>query len=246
MLLFLVSSGFIIGILSGMLGIGGGIIIAPILLYVPGWIGLPVMSMKTISGLTMVQGLVGAASGYLVHRRYRVINPTLIYLLGPVMIIATFSGAHFSGGVDDTILKAVFALMAVAAAVLMQVKKDELPMTAPVEEINFNRPLAVLIAALIGFLGGLVGQGGSFVLVPALINILNIPTKVAMGSNLGIVLLASLAGLGGKASAGLIEPLSALALMVGVIPGALLGGYLSHRMKSIIIKKIFSILIVLV
>ncbi|MBS4026251.1 MAG: sulfite exporter TauE/SafE family protein [Clostridia bacterium] len=251
MLVFLLVSGFLVGILSGLLGIGGGIIFAPLLLYVPGWLGLSVLSMKTVTGLTMVQALAGSTSGYLAHRRYRTVSQPLIFLTGPVIILATFSGAQLSGLFGDTILKVIFALMALGAALLMQMKgKPENhrvePAEEPAKELEFNRGLAVLVVGMIGFTGGLVGQGGAFLLVPALISILYFPAKVAMGSSLGIVVLASLAGVGGKFSAGLVDPLNALALILGAAPGAQLGSYLSQRLNSEILKQLLSGLLVLV
>ncbi len=247
MLAFLVFTGLSIGVLSGMLGIGGGILIAPVLLYLPARLGLPALTMKSVSGLTMVQGLVGSASGFMAHRRYRVINPLLIYWMGPVIVAASFIGAHLSGFMTEGILLTVFGIMALSAAILILVKTGEEPLReeAAASELDFNRPLAVLLAATVGFTGGLVGQGGSFLMVPALINILGIPTKIALGSNLGIVLLSSLAGLGGKISAGLVEPLQALALVAGVIPGAQLGGYLSHRLNNTLLKRILAVVIAL-
>ena len=245
MLVFLLVSGLLIGFFSGMLGIGGGILIAPVLLYVPFWLGLPSLSMKAITGLTMVQGLVGSASGYLVHRKYRAINQRLIYWVSPVMVAASFLGAYLSGSLPDTFLMTIFAFMALIAALLMLIKRKKTIHQGKVPEVGFNRTLAVTLAAVVGFMGGLVGQGGSFLLVPVLINILGIPTKIALGSNLGIVLLASIAGLSGKISAGLVEPQLAFALVAGVIPGAQLGGYLSQRLNSVSLKRILAVVIIL-
>ncbi|OEF99458.1 hypothetical protein BHF71_09100 [Vulcanibacillus modesticaldus] len=246
MLIFLSFTGLLVGILSGMLGIGGGILITPLLLYVPPLLGLPTLSMKAITGLTMVQGLAGSASGFVAHRRYHIINNRLIYWMGPVIVVTSFAGAHFSGFISDEVLMAIFAMMALIAALLMFISKKEKPLTMDAKEITFNRPLAVTIAATVGLLGGLVGQGGSFMIIPLLINVLGIPTKVALGSNLGIVLLSSIAGLSGKISSGLIEPLSALYLVVGVIIGSQLGGFLSHRLRNNTLKRILAAVIGLV
>ena len=245
MLVFILISGLMVGILSGMLGIGGGILITPILLYIPTLLGLPTLSMKAITGLTMVQGLVGSASGFLAHRRYHTVNVKLILWMGPAIIISSFMGAHLSKFLADNLLMAIFAGLALAASLLILVNRKESSNGYEMTDLHFNRPVSVIIAITVGFTGGLVGQGGSFILVPALINILGIPTRLALGSNLGIVLLSSLAGLSGKISAGLVEPLPALALIAGVIPGAQLGGFLSQRINKDILKKILAVVIVL-
>lgn len=241
MLLFLFIIGILVGTVSGMLGIGGGILMTPILLYLPSLFGFPTLSMKTITGLTMVQGLVGSASGYVSHRRFHQINKSLIYWMAPFMAISSFIGAHFSSELPNNILLAIFATLALVASILIFINKTELE--GEVE--NFNPFIAVSIASIVGFTGGLVGQGGSFLIVPAMIAILKIPTRIALGSNLGIVLIGSIAGILGKWSGGMIEPMYALVLIAGVIPGAQLGGYLSQHIKQASLKKtLFAIIFI--
>jgi uncharacterized membrane protein YfcA len=77
MLLFLVGLG--VGLCSGLLGIGGGILLVPALLYLPALFGNPHMDMKLIAGLTMAQGFVASWSGILGHQKDRHVSPRLVW-----------------------------------------------------------------------------------------------------------------------------------------------------------------------
>lgn len=94
---------------------------------------------------------------------------------------------------------------------------------------DFSVPRAVLIALVIGLLGGMVGQGGSFILIPLMLCLLSLPTRVVIGSNLALVFFSSLAGFAGKLATGQIPLVPAWLVAAGAIPGAQWGGALSHR-----------------
>jgi len=96
-------------------------------------------------------------------------------------------------------------------------------------DVQFNVPAALLIAVTIGGLGGMVGQGGSFILIPLMLYALKLPTRIVIGSNLAIVFLSSFAGFAGKLLTGQIPGVLAVFLVIGAIPGALIGSVLSHR-----------------
>ena len=60
-----------------------------------------------------------------------------------------------------------------------------------VEDLQFSRLRAVVSALGVGLLGGLVGQGGAFILIPMMTAFVHVPTRIALGSNLAIVLLST-------------------------------------------------------
>ena len=74
-LLLIGALGLVTGFLSGLLGIGGGIIMAPLLLFIPPLFGIKPLSMQVVAGLTIVQGLVACVSGALTHRRFHFVSP---------------------------------------------------------------------------------------------------------------------------------------------------------------------------
>jgi len=186
----------------GAVGIGGGIVMAPALLYLPPAFGLASLDMRQVAGLTITQGLFACLSGAWRHDRHRSVSRRLVISMGSAITAAALAGSVISRWVANEVLMVVFAGLAAIAALMMWLPmSDEFAAEDP-NACSFNIPLAVSIALAIGFLGGLVGQGGSFILIPLMLYVLRLPTRVVIGSNLALVFLASLAGFVGKAATG--------------------------------------------
>ena len=228
--LLVLALGFAGGVLSGLLGVGGGIVMAPALLYVPRLLGAGAFDMKEVTGLTITQGLLACLSGTLRHGRYGCVSKRLVCSMGPAVVAGALAGAVASSRVEARALMLLLAALAGGAAALMWLPKTEREDEA--DGAALHVPLAVLIALGVGFLGGMVGQGGSFLLVPLMLHVLRVPTRVAIGSNLALVLLSSAAGLAGKLATAQVPLLAAGMLALGTVPGAQAGSALSHRMPT--------------
>jgi uncharacterized membrane protein YfcA len=231
------------GFFSGLLGIGGGIIMAPLLLYVPPLLGFGSLSMHTVAGLTIVQGLVACISGVIVHKRFNSVSVRLAGWMGGTIFITALLGGAGSGYASNDLLLLIFGTLALLAAILMlmpNAKEQKMPV---VTELPFSLWRAVSTAGSVGVLGGMVGQGGSFILIPLMTSFVNIPTRIAIGTNLAIVLLSSTAGFLGKAFTGQIEWLLAVPIVITVVPAAQLGGILSHKVPVVKLRKILGVLI---
>jgi len=213
--------GLLGGLASGLLGIGGGIVLAPMLLYLAPALGHSPIGMKTVSGLTMVQSCAASLAAARVHHRFRFLHRRLVAVVAPPLALASFGGAFASRLVDGKVLLALFAGMALIAAAVMCIPKPQADHEVSLESVTFRAPLAITLALVLGTLGGLVGQSGSFLLIPILIYVLQIPTRIALGSSLGIVLCAAVFGTIGKVFAGQVD----LGLVFPLVPGALLGAH---------------------
>ncbi len=234
------------GFLSGLLGIGGGIVMAPLLLYVPPLLGLEPLSMRIVAGLTIVQGLLASISGALSHRQFRMVSERLSLYMGVSIFIAAMAGGAGSRYVSNEILLFLFACLALGAALLMlvPVKKDsEKP---DVDRLTFHRWRAVTAASGVGLLGGLVGQGGSFILIPLMTSFVKIPTRIAIGSNLAIVFLSTIAGFIGKATTGQIAWMLAMPIALTVVPATYVGSLASRAVSVPGLRKTLAALIAIV
>jgi len=231
MVLFLLigALGLATGVLSGLLGIGGGIIMAPLLLYVPPLFGLDPLSMRVVAGLTIVQGLVASIAGGLTHRKFKFVSDRLSLYMGISIFAASLAGGAAARLVSNHTLLFIFACLAFTAAILMLLPVRHDNEKPDPTELDFNHTKAVIAATGVGLLGGLVGQGGSFILIPLMISFVRIPTRIAIASNLNIVLLSCLAGFIGKALTGQIAWLLCIPIILSVIPASILGGYVSSR-----------------
>ena len=235
--------GMIGGFLSGLLGIGGGIVMAPLLLYVPVLFGLESLTMQSVAGLTIVQGVIGCLTGYLTHKKLHFVSNELSLYMGGSIFIAAAVGGAGSSFVSNSVLLFIFASLAFTAACLMLVPVEKDCERPDVMTVKFNRFRAVITASGVGLLGGLVGQGGSFILIPLMISYVRIPTRIAIGSNLAIVLFSSVAGFLGKAFTGQIEWLLTIPLVLTGIPAACFGGIVSRRVSVLHLRQLLAVLI---
>ncbi|MBF8289266.1 MAG: putative rane transporter protein [Chloroflexi bacterium] len=224
----LVGLGFGAAFLSGLVGVGGAVILIPLLLYVPPLVGMEELGIKTIAGITIVQVTAAALSAASGHRGGGHVDRRLVSVLGPTMIGASFVGALGSAYFAPIVLEAVFASLAVFAAVLMLGLRNRAPAHTDGPPA-FDRRLAVAIGIVVGLLAGFIGAGGAFFLAPVLLHVLRIPMRYVVGSSVGIVAISSGAGLLGKALTNQVDWLLAAALVIGALPGGRVGAVVSRR-----------------
>lgn len=241
--ILLICIGFVGAFFSGLLGIGGAIITIPLLLYVPGMLGVGVFSMKEITGMALVQVFFGSLSGVLAHQKMGHINREPVVVMGACMVFSSFVGAVVSKYIDGEVLKAVFAVIALVAAftIFISKKNDE---DQGFIKINFGKKLVAAGSAVgVGFLAGMIGVGGAFVLIPVMIRVLKIPTKTAMGSALVMLLFSAFAGILGKLSTGQLPLYNSLPLIIGALPGAQIGGLLNKKTRPVTLRRVLALVI---
>ncbi len=229
--------------LSGLVGVGGAIVMIPLLLYVPPLLGLADLGIRTVAAITIVQVTAASLAGLAGH--VGGVDRRLFASVGLSMIVAAFLGGLASAFVEPAILEAVFASMALAAAAMMLLLRNR---TAPDSHVAppFNVPLAIAIGAAVGLMAGLIGAGGAFILIPLMLYVLRIPLRVVVGTSLAIVAASAIAGLVGKVATGQVDWLLAAALVVGALPGGRLGSYVSRRTRVTWLATILGIVIALV
>jgi uncharacterized membrane protein YfcA len=235
--------GVVSGFLSGLLGIGGGIVMAPLLLYIPPIFGLKHLSMQCVAGLTVVQGLVSCMSGAMTHKKMHFVSNQLSVVMGSAIFIFAAIGGAGSKFISNNSLLFIFACLAMSAAFCMLLPIPHDSEKPDVTSIKFNCFRALTTASGVGFFGGLVGQGGSFILIPLMTTYVKIPTRIAIGSNLAIVLLSSFAGFIGKSLTSQIEWLLAIPIVMTVVPAAVLGSLISRRVSTICLRRLLAGLI---
>jgi len=241
--LFLVMSGAVVGFFSGLLGIGGGILMFPLLHYAPQVFGFDPIGIKNITGLTMVQGFFASLSAMLFYQRQGLVNKSLVLTLGLSLFLSSLAGSLISKAVPDNILLFIFGALALAAACLMFLPRSYGRDELTEDQVKFNKPAAISIGVSVGFLIGLVGQGGAFITIPLMLYVLKIPLRVALGSTLAIGLFSATAGMIGKTATGQIPFGMAAALVIGAIPVAKAGAILSKKTKTEYLRWLLAVII---
>jgi uncharacterized membrane protein YfcA len=238
---------FLIGLcssfVSAMLGLGGAIIIVPALLYIPPLIGVGNLDMKQVSGITIIMVFFTSLIGTLTHGQHKAVNKPLVMTMGITGFVASFAGAYISKFTKAHFLLAIFAVMACIAAVMMWIPRREQGGDIPADQVMFNKIIAFIIALIVGFVGGMVGAPGAYIFIPSMIYILGIPTRVALGSTMGIVFISSIAGSLGKLITFQVPYILTAAVLVGTLPGARMGGLFSHRVPVKLLRRFLAVII---
>jgi uncharacterized membrane protein YfcA len=179
MILTLLFLGIIGGFLSGLLGVGGAIIMIPLMLTIPPLVGLEPLSMKVVAGLSMMQVFFSSLSGLIVHKKNNFVHPKMLLLIGIPMGLFSFEGAYLSKYFDDKILLILFELLIVLAIFLLLWQKH-LPFKSLTSNNigNVKSFPSILIGLTVGTFSGIVGAGGGFILIPLMITFLKVPTKL--------------------------------------------------------------------
>ena len=228
------------GFISGLVGIGGAIIIYPMLLLLPPLVGLPTYSAYIASGLTSSQVFFSTLSGSFKAYKNKDFSRTLVLNMGSGMIIGSILGAILANLINGQFVNMVYIIIALLALILMFIKVA--PSTS---HIKFNRLLLITIGGIIGLVSGIVGAGGAFIIIPVLLVIFKLPMNTVVTNSIVIAFISSIGAFIIKLLQGYIPVNSAIPLILGSILFTPLGMKIGQKIPDYIQKMIVSILIVI-
>jgi uncharacterized membrane protein YfcA len=232
------SIGVIGGFLSGLLGIGGGVVFIPLLVY------LGHTPIKVATSVSMVVIIFASASGLLAHHRAKNIHfPTGLWM-GIASIFSALVGSFVSGVISDMVLYHLYTgLVATALIMLLLSAKRGGP---PSAEFCLRKLPTLLVGILQGLLTGLLGIGGGFIVVPFLVYLLDMPTLLAIGTSLLIILFSAIAGLFGKIMTIQFNPTITIWVVAGSIPAAQIGAWVAQKTGQRLLRLFLIILLGLI
>jgi uncharacterized membrane protein YfcA len=236
----------LIGISLGLIGGGGSILTVPVLVYLFGI--EPVLATAYSLFIVGSTSLVGAVPKYkqgLLHLKTAVIfgAPAIAAVYATrKFIVPAIPQEVFSIGTlvitKPLLLMLLFAVLMVFASYSM-IKGKNVEENNDTGPMKFNYPMILLEGTVVGILTGLVGAGGGFLIIPALVLLSKLPMKLAVGTSLLIIAAKSLIGFLGDLGHQSIDwrlLLSVTALAVG---GIFIGNWLSHKVSGDKLKKAF-------
>ena len=234
--------GFIGSFISGMVGIGGSIIKYPMLLYLPPVLGVAAFTAHEVSGISAIQVFFATISGVWAYRKSGLINKALLLYMGVSVLLGSFIGGFGSDLLSENMVNLVYGLLATIAAIMMFVPKKGLD-DIPAEQVTFNRWLAASLSFLVGIGAGIVGAAGAFILVPIMLIVLKIPTRMTIATSLAITFLSSIGSTVGKVVTDQVLYGPAAIMVVASVLAAPLGAKVGQKMNTKILQGILAVLI---
>lgn len=244
--IFGLAASLLIGLSLGLIGGGGSILTVPVLVYLLGVD--PVLATAYslfIVGFTSAVGTYPKYKEGLVDLKTAFIfgAPSIasVYLTRKV-IVPQIPSIIWQGGdwvlTKSVLLMVLFAILMVAASVSM-IRDTKTKATASEGPLAFNYPLIVVEGAVVGLLTGLVGAGGGFLIIPALVVLTKLPMKKAVGTSLLIIAAKSLIGFTGDLSQQRMDWTLLLTVTTMAVLGIFAGNSLSKKIDGNKLKKGF-------
>ncbi|MFX3624815.1 MAG: sulfite exporter TauE/SafE family protein [Ectobacillus sp.] len=238
--LFLI--GFVGSFISGMVGIGGSIIKYPMLLYIPPLLGFAAFTAHEVSGISAVQVFFATIGGVWAYRKGGYLNKQLILYMGISILAGSFIGGYGSRVMTEGAINLVYGVLALIAAIMMFVPKKGLD-DIPLDQVKFNKWLAALLALIVGIGSGIVGAAGAFLLVPIMLVVLKIPTRMTIATSLAITFISSIGATIGKITTGQVLLIPSIVMVVASLIASPLGAKAGQKMNTKILQWILAILI---
>ncbi|OAI85229.1 hypothetical protein AYO36_11875 [Exiguobacterium sp. KKBO11] len=234
--------GFVGSYISGMLGIGGSIIKYPMLLYIPPLLGFAAFSAHEVAGISAIQVFFATIGGVWAYRKGGYLNKLLIVYMGGSILIGSFIGAYGSNILAEDTINIVYGVLALTAAIMMFVPKKGID-DIPLDQVQFNKTIAAVSAFIVGVGAGIVGAAGAFLLVPIMLVLLKIPTRMTIASSLAITFISSIGATVGKITTGQVDWGPAAIMVVASLIAAPLGAIAGKKMNTKILQVILAVLI---
>ncbi|HBV22879.1 MAG TPA: sulfite exporter TauE/SafE family protein [Jeotgalicoccus sp.] len=234
--------GFLGSYISGMVGIGGSIIKYPMLLYIPAMLGFTSFTAHEVAGISAVQVFFATIGGVWAYRNSGYLNLRLIIYMGGAILFGSLLGGYGSGYLSEPQVNIVYAVLATIAVVMMFMPKKEVPYS-PGDSLDYNKYLAAGLAFITGTASGIVGAAGAFILVPIMLVVLKIPTRVTIATSLAVTFISSIGTTAGKILTDQVLYGPALIMIIASLIAAPLGAQLGQKMNTKILQWMLAVLI---
>jgi hypothetical protein len=255
----LLAAGCLSGFLAGLFGVGGGIILVPVLLYVfTGMLDITdvVATHLALGTSLLVVVFSSIASAFQYYRNGHVV-PKAVFVLGVGSVVAATAGAFLAATLDAGTLQKIFAAVVVIAAVRLLLEKEGVRNKG---NVNLSSGPLFLTGVVTGVVSSLAGVGGGIFSIPIMYSLLHFPLKKALGTSSATIIITGIAAMAGYVFNGAMDPamdqysfavgyvdyLHAIPLIAGGVPMARVGARFAHASKSDTLRTSFAVFLFLV
>lgn len=255
-LLSLAASGLAVGFLAGLVGVGGGVLIVPLLYFFyanPGWggVALPAELHAVVSHATSLFVIVPTSIlGAWTYHRAKLVAWRAALPIAATSVVAAFLASQVTASIPAPALKLGFGLLLVLSGARL-FRKSRLPVRGPEET---HPAVAAVGGVAVGALSALLGVGGGIVAIPILIYFMGLPLEKVAATSMGIIVATALAGVAGYAvaspagmpagSVGFIHVLVGLPIMVGALLAVRVGARVNQSLDTTRLRLLFGVVFV--
>jgi uncharacterized protein len=246
--------GLSVGAFGSLIGVAGGFLLVPILLFM-----YPHETPATITSITLTVAFFSAVSGSIAYGHLRRIDYRSGVIFSLAAVPGAVLGAAITGLLNRHLFQLIFGICLFLVAVYLLAKPERHQVSDVVKaghtsrkiidrhgreyNYSFHPAQGISIAFVIGFIGGLLGIGGGILHVPALTQILGFPAHIATATSQFVVAISTFSAITERIIAGIyVESLlRSIVLSAGAIIGAQVGARLSHNVSEKWIVRLLAI-----
>jgi uncharacterized membrane protein YfcA len=251
--------GLFVGAFGTLIGVAGGFLLVPILLFL-----YPDETPATITSITLTVAFFNALSGSIAYYRLRRIDFRSGLLFAITAVPGAIIGAYIVGFLSRSIFQYVFGAILIIIAVFLLARPEKrmfggillkwqtarhiTDRQRNIYNYSFSLPIGMFIAFIVGIVSGLLGIGGGIVHMPALTQILGFPAHIATATSHFTVMITTFAAIDTHLISGTFtgEIVRALVLSAGAIIGAQFGARLSQRVTGVLIIRLLAVGLIIV
>jgi uncharacterized membrane protein YfcA len=235
-----------------MLGLGGGTLYVPILLFA----GYGMSSAPSLSLILIAATSLAALSHFSKNKK---VDWKLALVLDPPTDIMAFVGGYFSTLIAEPVLRSVLIGVLMLAGTLMLKNRQQAMQPPAVQDCwwlwhrsfngqryTVNLPLVLTASALIGLLSGMLGVTGGVIKLPIMVLLCGVPMDIAVATSTVMVAVTALSGIAGHAVHGQVDWSTGAVLAIAALVGGLIGSRVSVSMNKVVLKKCFGVVVWLI
>jgi uncharacterized membrane protein YfcA len=229
--------GFFAGIFGGLVGLGGGVIMIPLM------VGFLKLDQHKAHGTSLVALVFTGISGAIAYGMKGTLDIPASALMAATAIMTARAGAHFAHSLPEWKLKRSFGGFLIFVSLLM-LAKPYLPHIAGMD-LGWPKIVVLLLTGVFtGFLSGMMGVGGGTIMVPAMVLLAGFTQHTAQGSSLLAMVPASGVGAYAHWKLGNVRTNLLAGLITGILSGTYLGGTLAHVLSEGTLRIVFAAVLI--
>ncbi|MDI7260907.1 MAG: sulfite exporter TauE/SafE family protein [Thermodesulfobacteriota bacterium] len=254
-----IAIGCAIGFLAGLFGVGGGVLIVPLLIFFYEYSGISpaIMTHMAIGTSLFVVVFASLMSAYQ-HNKQKNIDWRAVFVLGFSSALTALAMTRLAADLSGRLLQVIFALVVLITALIMLMESDvkaQRKMEAPsrLNLLGFGG-----LGLMAGVVSALTGVGGGVFVIPIMYNFLKMPIKLAIGTSSAAIVITALFSVTGYIvnglnipdlpawSIGFVDLQRGIVLAIGSVLLARAGAYVSFKTHPLRLKKLFALFVILI